>query len=226
MARSTFERDIRGMLDVEKQLALMELSPQLRRRLLNNVSKRVRSKSRQRIRDQQNLDGSPFEARKGSSKGKKKMESGLGKLLEVTRVDADEAELGWRNALTRWVASQQHNGVSERRTAAQMRQWNKVPEGLAATEKQAKRLRRLGFKTRQAGKKSLSRPSVAWIQQHVNYARAGLLIRILDDEKSESSGAQSWEITLPKRQFLGPGTESETSELVNLVLQQILNSPR
>lgn len=226
MARSTFERDVRGMLDVEKQLALLELRPQLRRRLLNNLSKRVRSVSRKRVRDQQNLDGSPFEARKGSSKGKKKMESGLAKLLEVTRLDSDEAELGWRNALTRWVATQQHNGVSERRTAAQMRQWNKVPAGLAATEKQAKRLRRLGFKVRQAGKKTLTRPSVAWIQEHVNYAKAGLLIRILDDEQSESSGAQSWEITLPKRQFLGPGTESETTALVNLVLDQILNSPR
>lgn len=226
MARSTFERDVRGMLDVEKQLALLELRPQLRRRLLNNLSKRVRSISRKRVRDQENLDGSPFEARKGSSKGKKKMESGLAKLLEVTRLDSDEAELGWRNALTRWVATQQHNGVSERRTAAQMRQWNKVPAGLAATEKQAKRLRRLGFKVRQAGKKTLTRPSVAWIQEHVNYAKAGLLIRILDDEQSESSGAQSWEITLPKRQFLGPGTESETTALVNLVLDQILNSPR
>ena len=226
MARSTFERDVRGMLDAEKLLALLELPPQMRRRLLNNVSKRVRSKSRQRIRDQENLDGSPFEARKGSAKGKKKMEAGLGKLLDVTRLSADEAELGWRNALTRWVASQQHHGVSERRTAAQMRQWNKVPEGLAATEKQAKRLRRLGFRTRQAGKKTLTRPSVAWIQEHVNYAKAGLLIRILDDEQSESSGAQSWEITLPKRQFLGPGTEADTTALVNLVLEQILNSPR
>ncbi|VVN03870.1 hypothetical protein PS684_05022 [Pseudomonas fluorescens] len=226
MARSTFERDVRGMLDVEKQLALLELRPQLRRRLLNNLSKRVRSISRKRVRDQENLDGSPFEPRKGSSKGKKKMESGLAKLLEVTRLDSDEAELGWRNALTRWVATQQHNGVSERRTAAQMRQWNKVPAGLAATEKQAKRLRRLGFKVRQAGKKTLTRPSVAWIQEHVNYAKAGLLIRILDDEQSESSGAQSWEITLPKRQFLGLGTESETTALVNLVLDQILNSPR
>ena len=226
MARNGFELDVRGLLGAEEQLALLELPPQLRRRLLNNVTKRVRSLSRQRIRDQKNLDGSPFAPRKGSSKGKKKMEAGLGKLLEVTRVSSEEAELGWRNALTRWVATQQHNGVSERRTAAQMRQWNKVPEGLAATEKQAKRLRRLGFKTRQAGKKTLTRPSVAWIQQHVNYAKAGLLIRILDDEQTESSGAQSWEITLPKRQFLGPGTESETSALVNLVLQQILNSPR
>lgn len=226
MARSTFELDVRGYLGVQEQLALLSLSPQLRRRLLNNVTKRVRSMSRHRIRAQQNVDGTPFAPRKGSAKGKKKMEAGLGKLLMVTRLNADEAELGWRNALTRWVASQQHNGVSERRTAAQMREWNKTAPGLAATEKQAKRLRRLGFKVRQEGKKSLTRPSVAWIQEHVNYAKAGLLIRILDDEKTESTGAQSWDITLPKRQFLGASTQQDTGLLVNQVLQQILHSPR
>jgi hypothetical protein len=226
VGRSTFELDARGYLGVREQLALLSLPPQLRRRLLNNVTKRVRTMSRKRARDQQNLDGSPFEARKGSGKGKKKMEAGLAKLMQVTRVSADEAELGWRNALTSWVAAQQHNGASERRTAAQMRKWNTVPVGLAATEKQAKRLRRLGFKVRQQGKKSLTRPSVAWIQEHVNYAKAGLLIRILDDEKAESSGAQSWEITLPKRQFIGVSTERDTGLLLNQVLQQILNSPR
>jgi len=226
VGRSTFELDARGYLGVREQLALLSLPPQLRRRLLNNVTKRVRTMSRKRVRDQQNLDGSPFEGRKGSGKGKKKMEAGLAKLMQVTRVSADEAELGWRNALTSWVAAQQHNGASERRTAAQMRKWNTVPVGLAATEKQAKRLRRLGFKVRQQGKKSLTRPSVAWIQEHVNYAKAGLLIRILDDEKAESSGAQSWEITLPKRRFIGVSTERDTSLLLNQVLQQILNSPR
>ncbi|KOP51724.1 virion morphogenesis protein [Pseudomonas coronafaciens pv. porri] len=220
-----FDLDIRGMLEAQDMLALMELPTPKRRRLLNNVAKRVRSLSRQRIRNQQNLDGSSFAARKDMSKGKKKMEAGLGKLLDVTRLTGTEAELGWRNTLTRWVASQQHNGVSERRTAAQMRQWNKVPPGTAATEKQAKSLRRLGFKTRQEGKKTLTRPSVAWIQQHLNYARAGLLIRVLDNERAESTGAQSWDIKLPARQFLG-ASDSETSQLVNLVLQQILNSPR
>ncbi|KAF2393141.1 phage virion morphogenesis protein [Pseudomonas frederiksbergensis] len=220
-----FDLDIRGMLEAQDLLALMELPTPKRKRLLNNVAKRVRSLSRQRIRNQQNLDGTPFEARKDTSKGKKKMEAGLGKLLDVTRLSGTEAELGWRNTLTRWVASQQHNGVSERRTAAQMREWNKVPPGTAATEKQAKSLRRLGFKTRQTGKKTLTRPSVAWIQQHLNYARAGLLIRVLDDQRAESAGAQSWDIRLPARQFLG-ASDSETSQLVNLVLQQILNSPR
>jgi hypothetical protein len=205
---------------------LLELRPQLRRRLLNNVTKRVRSMGRQRVREQKNLDGSPFADRKGPAKGKKKMEAGLTKLLQVTRVSADEAELGWKNALTRWVATQQHNGVTERRTAAQMKRWNRVPPGIACTDKQAKRLRRLGFRTRQKGKKTLTRPSVAWIQEHVNYAKAGLLIRILNDEKTETSGAQSWDITLPKRQFLGVGSGNETRELVNQVFQQILTSPR
>ena len=226
MAANPLDLDVRGLLSVEAQLALLELPPQLRRRLLNNVSKRVRSMSRKRVREQQNLDGTAFAERKGSAKGKKKMEAGLAKLLQVTRVSSDEAELGWKNALTRWVASQQHNGVSERRTAAQMKRWNKVPPGIACTDKQAKRLRRLGFRTRQKGKKTLTRPSVAWIQEHVNYAKAGLLIRILNDEKTETSGAQSWDITLPKRQFLGVETGSETRELVNQVFQQILNSPR
>jgi hypothetical protein len=224
--RSTFELDARGYLGIREQLALLSLPPQLRRRLLNNVMKRVRTMGRKRVRDQQNLDGTPFEERKGTGKGKKKMEAGLAKLMQVTRVSADEAELGWKNALTAWVAAQQHNGVSERRTAAQMKRWNNVPAGLAATEKQAKRLRRLGFKVRQEGKKTLTRPSVAWIQEHVNYAKAGLLIRILDDEKTESSGAQSWDITLPKRQFIGVSTERDTGLLLNQVLQQILNSPR
>lgn len=226
MPANPLDLDVRGLLDVDAQLALLELSPQLRRRLLNNVTKRVRSMSRKRVRTQQNLDGTPFAERKGSAKGKKKMEAGLAKLLQVTRVSPDEAELGWKNALTRWVAAQQHNGATERRTAAQMRRWNRVPPGVACTDKQAKRLRQLGFRVRVPGKKSLSKPSVTWIQEHVNYAKAGLLIRILNDEKTETSGAQSWDITLPKRQFLGVGIGQETSQLVNQVFQQILNSPR
>ena len=60
----------------------------------------------------------------------------------------------------------------------------------------------------------------------MNYAKAGLLIRILNDERAESSGAQSWDITLPKRQFLGVSSGNETRDLVNQVFEQILNSPR
>ncbi len=223
MADNAFDFDVRGMLQAEQLLALMNLPVQKRKRLLNNVSKRVRSLSRKRIRDQENLDGSAFAPRKDTSKSKKRMEAGLGKLLDVTRLTGEEAELGWRNALTRWVAAQQHHGVSERRTAAQMREWSKVPPGTAATEKQAKRLRQLSFKVRMPGKKTATRPSVDWIKQHLTYPRAGLLIRLLDPAQT-STGQQSWEIKLPARQFLG-ASDSETRQLVQTVLQQILQSP-
>lgn len=226
MASRLFDLDARGVLGVREQLALLQLEPRLRRRLLNNVSKRVRTMSRQRIRSQQNLDGSPFAARKNPEPGQKKMESGLGKLIQVTSLTPDQAVLGWKNNLTSWVAAQQHNGTSERRTAQQMRRWNKVSEGSMATDRQAKRLRRLGFKVRQEGKKRLSRPSVSWILEHVSYMQAGVLIRVLDEARGESTGADSWEIQLPKRQFLGANTTRDTSLLVNQVLQQILNSPR
>lgn len=226
MASRSFDLDARGVLGVREQLALLQLEPRLRRRLLNNVSKRVRAMSRQRIRSQQNLDGSPFAARKNPEPGQKKMESGLGKLIQVTSLTPDQAVLGWKNSLTTWVAAQQHNGASERRTAQQMRRWNKVSEGSMATDRQAKRLRRLGFKVRQEGKKRLSRPSVSWILEHVSYMQAGVLIRVLDETRGESTGADSWEIQLPKRQFLGANTTRDTSLLVNQVLQQILNSPR
>lgn len=219
-----FALDIRGLLEAQDLLDLLALPLQKRRRLLNNVSKRVRSLSRQRVRDQENLDGTPFAPRKDTSKGKKKMEAGLGKLLDVVRLSDTEVELGWRNRLTRWVASQQHNGASERVTAQQMRKLTQVPPGTAATEKQAKRLRQLGYKVRLPGKKTATRPSVAWIQQHMEYPKAGLLIRVLDSERKASSGAQSWEIKLPPRQFLG-ASEAETKALVNLVLRQIITAP-
>lgn len=225
MASRVLQQDIRGMLDAQKQLALLELPPRLRRRLLNNVSKRTRSMSRRRIRAQENLDGTPFAPRKRAQPGQKKMEAGLGKLLQVTSLTPDQAVLGWKNGLTRWVAGQQYNGASERRTAQQMRRWNRVPEGAVSTTKQAKRLLRLGFKVRQPGKKRLSRPSVAWILEHVSYMQAGVLIRVLDEERGETTGADSWEIKLPKRQFLGASAQ-ETSDLVNQVLDQILHSPR
>ncbi|MNO06321.1 hypothetical protein D3C81_2280560 [compost metagenome] len=67
---------------------------------------------------------------------------------------------------------------------------------------------------------------MAWILEHVSYMQAGVLIRVLDETRGESTGADSWEIKLPKRQFLGANSSQDTTELVRLVLQQILNSQR
>jgi hypothetical protein len=79
--RSTFELDARGYLGVREQLALLSLPPQLRRRLLNNVTKRVRSMSRKRVSVSSRIvDGTPFAERKGSGKGKKEDGSRAGQV--------------------------------------------------------------------------------------------------------------------------------------------------
>ncbi len=64
--------DVRGMLEAENLLALLDLPLAKRKRLLNNVSKRVRTLSRQRIRNQQNVDGTPFAPRKAPPRARRR----------------------------------------------------------------------------------------------------------------------------------------------------------
>lgn len=229
MARNTFDFRMDGMLDVQTQLALLELTPKLRRRLLNTVSKRVRSMSNQRVRKQTNLDGSAYEPAKGKRKGRRKMLSGLikNKYLNVVQLSDEQATLGWKNGLQGWIADQHHHGRTERMTAAMARKANPVNVDAPSTDEQAKRLRRLGFRIRlprvnKQGKTRWQRASVNWIKEHIRFGQAGLLIRAL---KGDKPGPTSWDIKLPKRDFLG-ASPSEVSHLVQLVLQQTLNSPR
>lgn len=214
--------DVRGLVDVRTQLALLNLPPKLRQRLLNRALVRARAMTRRNVAGQRTPAGEAFAPRK--RKARRKMLSGLvkPKHLNVTQLTPDQGVLGWRNPLMGHIARQHQDGYVERRTAAQMRRWNRVQPSQACTEKQAKRLRRLGFRVRQKGRRGLSRPSMAWIQQHVQFQQAGLLIRVL---KNEQPGPSSWEITLPRREFLGL-TQQDTGRLVAQALDQILNSPR
>jgi hypothetical protein len=228
-ARSTFDMNIEGLLGLQAQLALLSLSPKLRRRLLTRVGKRIRTLSAKRVRAQKKLDGSPFVPRKASTKRRRKMLGGLikAKYLDVVKATPEQATVGWKNRLMGFIAAEHHAGRSRRYTAAQARNANPISYDSACTTEQAKRLRRLGFKVRKAsegkrGKARWVRPSVAWITGNIKYGQAGLLIREL---KGERSGPGSWEIKLPKRDFLG-ADQSDIARLIKIVLEQILHSPR
>lgn len=224
-----FNLDIRGMLDVDAQLAIASLTPSLRARLLNRTALRIRTQWRKRVREQRDLDGSNFEPRKRKrKKGQKpKMLSGLATGIGVVRLTEDAAQLGWGKRLSSIIAGAHNTGMRTTRTAEQMRKWTKNAP-LMATAEQAKRLRRLGYKVRLAGKNKRGntrwlRPSVDWITKNIKYSQAGLLIRYL---KQEKPGPTSWEIELPKRQFFGIANQQEVNELLAYLLPQILNSPR
>ena len=227
-ASNPFNLDVRGQLDVAAQLALLDLPPKLRRRLMNRTALRIRAGWRKRVREQADLHGSAFapRARKRKKGQKPKMLTGLATGLSVVRLTEDAAELGWGKRKTAMIAGIHNAGMVQRRTAGQMRAFSRVTP-LMATAEQAKRLRRLGFKiragkTKRGGQRWL-RPSADWIVQNIKYSQAGLLIRLL---KQEKPGPTSWEIELPKREFFGVANQQEVNELIAYLLPQILNSPR
>lgn len=227
--RNPINFDVRGMLDVQAQLALVALPDKLRKRLLNRVALRLRTQWRQRVRSGLDIHGNSLEPRKHKRKAKQPatMLGGLAKALTVPRLTADEVELGWGKKLTAIIAGTHNRGHVYRRTAAQLRRWKKTSP-LMATRLQAKKLRHLGYKVRLPGKSKRGKtrwmkPGVSWIQENVRYAQAGLLIRLLKDEKP---GPTSWNIELPKREFFGPESPEEVGRLFAQLLPQILKSPK
>lgn len=220
--------DVRGLLDVEAQLALLQLPATKRKRLLNRVALRLRTQWRQRIRDQRDLALSPFAPRKIKRKGqKKRMLTGLAKSLHVVRLTNDHAQLGWGVRKLAMIANTHNKGMTYRVTAAQLRSYTKNTPRFA-TREQAKRMRRLGYKRQRPGKNKRGkqnswRPGVAWIQENIKYGQAGLVIQKL---KGEKLGPPSWDVKIPAREFFGIASQQEVSALVAHLLPQILNSPR
>lgn len=211
-----------GLLSIQQRLALLDLPIPLRRRLLNRALLRVRGIARRNVAGQRNPDGNAFQPRRRRSK--RKMLRGLVKprYLIVTRLTAEEAALGWKNSLMSYMARQHQDGATTRRTALQMRRWSNAHPDQACTERQAKRLRRLGYKVHQAGRKAQSRPSIAWIRGNISASQAGLLIRAL---RGEAPGPSQWDIRLPKRAFLGVSNQ-DAQTMLDQVLTQVLSSAR
>lgn len=217
MTAPSLSVDIRGLVSAQEQLQLLELPAAKRRRLLNNASKRLRTRNTRRITAQRNLDGSVFEKRQDG--GKRKMLRGLGKRLQVTQLTADQAVLGWRQRRNARIAGEHQAGLSTPMTAARMRRQGAPDYAGSATRRQASALIREGYKIR-AGK-GWKRPSPGWIVENLKSGQAGLILAQLEGQTKQ----QSWKIDLPARDALGADPQ-DIREIVSTVLQQIINAPR
>lgn len=212
------EMDIRGLLAAQEKMQALALPAAKRRRLLNNAAKRLRTSNRKRIRDQQNLDGTPYAPRQG--RRKRKMMTGIGKGLQVTHLTADEAVLGWKNRLVSRIASEHQAGANETMTAARLRRLGKNPDYDApASRPQARALLKAGYRIRQG--KRWKRPASAWIVDNLNNGQAGLILSKLHSGPKKSS----WKIVLPARTVLGAQAE-DVRKILSTVLQQTLTAPR
>lgn len=109
MTAPTLSFDIRGLIEAEQRLQLLALPAGKRRRLLNNASKRLRTRNTRRIGTQRNLDGSPFAPRK--QKSRRKMLRRLSTRLQVTKLTPDAATLGWRQRRNARIAREHQLGL-------------------------------------------------------------------------------------------------------------------
>ena len=184
------------------QLNLLALPPKQRKRLVWRAAKELKRLAARHVRQQQDPNGNAWAPRK---RGKRKMLRGLPKLLVIHEPRQDVAEVGFKkgtmSAHAGVIANTHQKGHTYKVTAASRRRIAPSEGGKQkqATKAQARKLRELGFKRPGQRKRSYRSASLGWITGHLNYAQAGLLIKKLKDEPA----AESWEIHLPARPFLG-----------------------
>ncbi|MGN4985175.1 phage virion morphogenesis protein [Aeromonas hydrophila] len=184
------------------QLNLLALPPKQRKRLVWRAANEMKKLAASHVRQQQDPNGNAWAPRK---RGKRKMLRGLPKLLVIHEPRQDVAEVGFKKGTMSVhagvIANTHQKGHTYKVTAASRRRIAPSEGGKQkqATKAQARKLRELGFKRPGQRKRSYRLASLGWITGHLNYAQAGLLIKKLKDEPA----AESWEIHLPARPFLG-----------------------
>lgn len=201
------------------QLNLLALPPKQRKRLVWRAANELKRLAARHVRQQQDPNGNAWAPRK---RGKRKMLRGLPKLLVIHEPRQDVAEVGFKkgtmSAHAGVIANTHQKGHTYKVTAASRRRIAPSEGGKQkqATKAQARKLRELGFKRPGQRKRSYRSASLGWITGHLNYAQAGLLIKKLKDEPA----AESWEIHLPARPFLGANARQRQQDFAR-ALQSI-----
>lgn len=208
--------DVFGELNVQKRLQLMTLPGPKRRRMLAQIGRQIQRDARRRLRQQRNVDGSPWAPRKDGSGRKMLRKMGKHAYYKVT---ADFTEVSFKGRIGA-IAKEQQEGIRQTVTAGQARTRAGQPRyDDPATRRQAKALRDAGYKIRRKGTKGWRKPSLKWTQENLKQGQAGLIIKILRDEASKAS----WTIELPSRSFLGV-TQRDIRQMVNTIFDNTINA--
>ena len=204
-----FRAKVNGHLAINKQLKALRLPAGKRRTINRALSRRVMSYSRKRIREQRDLDGRAWKDRKS---GRGKMLKGLSRRMKA-QANSDVGKIRFASGK---VAAKHQHGHTEKFDADKIaeRTASVNTDTKAATRSQAKRLKSLGYKRRRG--KRYSRPTQAWIMKNMTMSQAGAIIRVMNGGGS----ADSWEVVLPARSFLGV-TDTEDKLLLDLLVQKL-----
>lgn len=205
-----------GYLTAEQSIEVLKLSSIKRKRIMGQISRKMRVNSRQRLRDQKDLSGKPFTPRK-NRKNKRKMLRKIGQKI-ITIYNDSEAKVTYTPAAM-GVASAHQYGVDITMTAEKAQRRKGEPDtDSPATKYQAVALKREGFKQRRKGARPF-KPTISWIRENLKVGQAGLILRAMRD----SPAKKSWLIHLPARSHLG-ATNNEIYDMVQIIVNNTINA--
>lgn len=190
-------------IPVKEQLKLLAMPPKKRQRLVWRAAENMRIVAKSNVNKQQDWNGKAWAPR---AYGRRKMLMGLRKLIVITekpqqnlaKLRFDGGGYGVHPGIVAGAHQQGHTFKVNYVRRLKVKP-NGAGKDMAATKRQARKLRELGFKRQGKRKGQYRSASIGWITQNINYAQAGLLIKKLKGDPRK----ENWDVTLPARPFLG-----------------------
>lgn len=186
------------------EIERMNLTPEKRQKLLYRIMKNgVIAATNRSIKQQKSPDGKKFDKRQ--SKRKAKLLSKITKDIGI-KSSAIESTVFFKGQYKSTsnktipvgvVAKTQQDGLKVTQNKGQFANQAHDTQKGSITDRQVKRLRKLGH-THQKNKKAV-RSSAKWLKENLSEAQAGLVICEMLAEQVKSS----WDIKVPRREFLG-----------------------
>jgi phage gpG-like protein len=211
---------VTGVLPLKRQIEILKMPMQLRRRLISGVSRKIIADSKARVRTQTDLNGQPYAERAKKRKGARKMLSRLAREIKVKRNDGSEAVIGFFKPSSARIAHDQQYGKTTQMSARALnKSTDNTRKDSPATRRQARALREAGFTIDKRKKKGGRVPPLKWITQNLTIGQAGSVLRQLRELAGETIKT-SWTTRLPARSFLG-ATPSEVSQHIDTIYAQV-----
>ena len=232
-----------------RQLEALRPQPEKRFRLAREAAREVKKYSARRVSKQQSLEGGGFAPRskrtrwqqndRGQWRKKRRMLAVIGMAKNMGEYrEGDSVQVTWKQkGKTHWfseVAWKHQHGMSQQLGVTPemkkgLAKWHVMLRRRRATRKMAQALLRNGYKfpaRGRHGKVRLRRVSAKWIMENMSQMQAAWILRLLVREDVSGSQpkkqkAQTWEVRLPARPFLGV-TEDESASLLSVVSQKIV----
>jgi hypothetical protein len=215
----TVKQDRREMLKLMDQIKVISMSVPQRRRMMADIGRQTRKKTRENIRGQRTVTGAGMHSR-ANARTKRKMMRNMGKGMQTKVINTHKATVGWKNAGQAKVADRHHRGIAETWTPRKMAKVHGVPDyEKPATHAQARALNKEGFRRRVArkrgkGKAILKRVPAKWIMENMTLGQAGLALRLM--KYNTHKGKQNWETKPAPRPILGAAPEDADAYLTQM----------